>query len=69
MSDAGSPPQSAPGDEELIRALAALAGLPLSQEQADALAGLAPGLRADHAQLRFQPGPVEPHLVFDPRWD
>lgn len=69
MSAPASPPQPAPTDDELIRALAALAGLPLAPAQAEALAGLAPVLHADHAQLRFQPGDLEPHTVFDPRWD
>jgi len=55
--------------EELLHALAALADLPLSAERIGELAPAFEGIRADHARIRTLPGELEPHMVFDPRWD
>lgn len=56
-------------DEELLRAVAELADLPLSAERVAELAPIHAAIGADHALLRFLPADLEPHMVFDPRWD
>lgn len=56
-------------NEELLRSLAAFAGLPLGPERAGELATLFELIAADHGLLRLLPGDLEPHSIFDPRWD
>lgn len=59
----------APTDEALLRALAALAELPFTPQRTAELAPVYAAIRADHALIRLLPGELEPHTVFDPRWD
>jgi hypothetical protein len=56
-------------DLERVRALAQLALLPLSEDRVLALAESLGAAEREHTALRGLPLGLEPHMVFDPRWD
>ena len=68
-SSAGSADSRPAVDAEYVLALAQLASLPLSEDRARALAEPLRTAEREHTALRGLPLGLEPHMIFDPRWD
>jgi hypothetical protein len=62
-------PDPRKGDAEIVAVVGEFAALPLDSDRVHVLADLIPGARAEQATLRELPPELEPHAVFDPRWD
>ena len=60
---------TAADNDAVLSILANLAALDLPQDRVDQLSPLLDGIRLDYDSLRSQPREIEPHIVFDPRWD
>jgi hypothetical protein len=74
MSDQSGPNPGTPewgqvGEHELVAALARFASLKLAGDRVEVLAGLLGTVGDEQAALRGLPLELEPHVVFDPRWD
>lgn len=57
------------GDLEIVRTVSRFAELPLDGERLRTIAELLPGARGEQDILRRLPSSLEPHVVFDPRWE
>jgi hypothetical protein len=56
-------------DIALLAALASLNEVELGPDRLELLSPLVPPLRQDTTTLRVRAQGLEPHMVFDPRWE
>jgi hypothetical protein len=57
------------GSQDITLMLAQVAKLELAPDRVEAVSPYVEGLQADYDALRGLALELEPHIVFDPRWD